>query len=220
MDKHMDKKEILARIRTGILIPVVRTSTAEEALAMCEALADAGITNLEVPLTVPNAIEVIKKLDQRLGDRVVLGAGTVLDAKAAEACRAAGAKFIVSPGLDLETVAYCKSVNLAVFPGALTPTEILTAWKAGADVVKVFPVSSVGGAAYIKNIKAPLPQIELCPTGGVSIETAASYIQAGASVLGVGGDLVDLQALRSGKTSVIGERAARYMEVLGKARGA
>jgi 2-dehydro-3-deoxyphosphogluconate aldolase/(4S)-4-hydroxy-2-oxoglutarate aldolase len=216
----MDKKQTLARIRTGILIPVVRTSTADEALAMCEALADAAITNLEIPLTVPNALEVIEKLDRRLGDRVVLGAGTVLDAQAAQACRAAGAKFIVSPGLDLETVAYCKSVDLPVFPGALTPTEILTAWKAGADMVKVFPVSSVGGASYIKNIKAPLPHIELCPTGGVSIETAAAYIQAGAAVLGVGGDLVDLQALRSGKTSVIAERAARYMEVLGKARGA
>jgi 2-dehydro-3-deoxyphosphogluconate aldolase / (4S)-4-hydroxy-2-oxoglutarate aldolase len=216
----MDKTQTLARIRAGILIPVVRTSTAEEALAMCEALVAAAITNLEIPLTVPNATEVIAELGRRFGDRVVLGAGTVLDAAGAQACIDAGACFIVSPGFDAETVAFCRSAGIAVFPGGLTPTEILTAWKAGADMVKVFPASSVGGAAYIKNIKAPLPQIELVPTGGVSIDTAASFIQAGAAALGVGGDLVDLQALREGRTAVIGERAARYLDVLKKARPA
>jgi 2-dehydro-3-deoxyphosphogluconate aldolase / (4S)-4-hydroxy-2-oxoglutarate aldolase len=214
----MDKTQTLARIRAGILIPVVRTSTAEEALAMCEALVAAAITNLEIPLTVPNATEVIAELGRRFGDRVVLGAGTVLDARGAQACIDAGARFIVSPGFDAETVAFCRAAGIAVFPGGLTPTEILTAWKAGADMVKVFPASSVGGAAYIKNIKAPLPQIELVPTGGVSIDTAASFIQAGAAALGVGGDLVDLQALREGRTAVIGERAARYLDVLKKAR--
>jgi 2-dehydro-3-deoxyphosphogluconate aldolase / (4S)-4-hydroxy-2-oxoglutarate aldolase len=215
----MDKAQIISRIRAGLLIPVVRTSTAEEALAMSEALAAAAITNLEIPLTVPNAVQVIERLSAQLGDRVMVGAGTVLDARAAQACLAAGARFVVSPGLDLETVAFCRSANLAVFPGALTPTEILTAWKAGADMVKVFPVSSVGGASYIKNIKAPLPQIELCPTGGISVDTAAAYLQAGAAVVGVGGDLVDLQALREGKTAVIAERAARYLDVLRRARG-
>jgi 2-dehydro-3-deoxyphosphogluconate aldolase / (4S)-4-hydroxy-2-oxoglutarate aldolase len=214
----MDKTETLARIRSGLLIPVVRTSTAEEALAMCEALVAAAITNLEIPLTVPNATEVIEQVSRRFGDRAIVGAGTVLDARAAQSCIAAGARFVVSPGFDAETVAFCRSAGVAVFPGALTPTEILTAWKAGADMVKVFPASAVGGAAYIKNIKAPLPQIELVPTGGVSIETAASFIQAGAAALGVGGDLVDLKALREGRTAVIAEKAARYLEVLKRAR--
>ncbi len=215
----MDKTQTLARIRAGLLIPVVRTPTADEALAISDALVAAGITVLEITLTVPDATDVIGKLGRRLGDRVVVGAGTVLDARAAQACIDAGARFIVSPGLDVETVAFCRAAGVPVLPGALTPTEIMAAWKAGADMVKVFPVSSVGGASYIKNIKAPLPHIELVPTGGVSVDTAASFIQAGAAALGVGGDLVDLKALREGRTAVIAERTARYLEVLKQARG-
>lgn len=216
----MDKAQTLARIRSGLLIPVVRTSTANEALAMCEVLVAAGITLLEIPLTVLGAVEVIAQLRKRLGDRVVVGAGTVLDAGSAQACFDAGAQFIVSPGFDAETVAFCRSAGVAVFPGALTPTEILTAWKAGADMVKVFPCNSVGGAAYIKFLKTPLPQIELMPTGGVSVENVASFLEAGAAVLGVGADLVDLKALREGRTSAIAERAARYLDVLKQARPA
>jgi 2-dehydro-3-deoxyphosphogluconate aldolase / (4S)-4-hydroxy-2-oxoglutarate aldolase len=214
------KVETLARIRAGVLIPVVRTPSAEDALAMSEALVAAAITNLEIPLTVPHALEVIRKLSQQVGDKVVIGAGTVLDPEAARACIAAGARFIVSPGLDLATVSYCRSAGVAVFPGALTPTEVIAAWKAGADMVKIFPASAVGGAAYIKALKAPLPQVEMVPTGGISIDTAAAFIQAGASALGVGGDLVDLQALREGKGTVIAERVRRYLEVLKQARAA
>ena len=214
----MEKSLVLSRVRAGGLIPVIRTPTAEDALAMSEALQAAAISSLEITLTVPGALEVIRTLARRFGDQLLLGAGTVLDARAAEACVAAGAHFIVSPGLDLETVAFCRKAGVAVFPGALTPTEIITAWKAGADMVKVFPASAVGGASYIKAVKAPLPQIELVPTGGVSVETAAAFIKAGAAALGVGGDLVDLEALRSGRGEVIAERARRYIETVLEAR--
>jgi 2-dehydro-3-deoxyphosphogluconate aldolase / (4S)-4-hydroxy-2-oxoglutarate aldolase len=213
-----DKSETLARIRAVGLIPVLRTPSAEEALAMAEALNAAQIRTLEITLTVPGAVEVIRTVTGRFGDQVVVGAGTVLDVAAAKTCLAAGARFIVSPGLDLETVAFCRAAGVPVFPGALTPTEVIAAWKAGADMVKIFPVSAVGGARYIKLLKAPLPQIEMVPTGGISIDTAAAYLEAGAAALGVGGDLVDLEALREGKSALITERARRYLEVLAQVR--
>ena len=216
----MEKAKVLSRIRECGLIPIVRTPTAADAIALSEVLQAAGLTNLEITLTVPGALDVIRTMNQRFGDKVLIGAGTVLDARSAEACVAAGASFIVSPGLDLDTVAYCKKADIPVFPGSLTPTEIITAWKAGADMVKVFPCSAMGGASYLKAVKAPLPQIEMVPTGGVSMETAADFIKAGAAALGVGGDLVDLEALRSGRGDVIGERARRYIEVVKQARAA
>jgi 2-dehydro-3-deoxyphosphogluconate aldolase / (4S)-4-hydroxy-2-oxoglutarate aldolase len=216
----MDKSQVLSRIRETGLIPIVRTPTAEDALAMATTLQAAGLTNLEITLTIPNGVEVIRTLHQRFGDKLVIGAGTVLDAASAAACIAAGASFIVSPGLDLDTVAHCRKAGVAIFPGSLTPTEIITAWKAGADMVKVFPASAMGGASYIKAIKAPLPQIEMVPTGGVSVETAPAFIKAGAAALGVGGDLVDLEALRSGRGEVIAEKARLYIEVVRKARAA
>jgi 2-dehydro-3-deoxyphosphogluconate aldolase / (4S)-4-hydroxy-2-oxoglutarate aldolase len=212
------KSEVLQRLRAGALLPVIRVPTAEDALAMCEILVAAGITNLEVPLTVPGGVEVIRELCERLGDRVLVGAGTVLDEAAAEACLAAGARFIISPGLDLATVAFCKRAAVAVIPGALTPTEVITAWKAGADIVKIFPASAVGGAAYLRALKAPLPHVEMVPTGGVSVDTAADFIKAGAVALGVGGDLVDLPALREGRGADIGAKARRYIEVVRVAR--
>jgi 2-dehydro-3-deoxyphosphogluconate aldolase/(4S)-4-hydroxy-2-oxoglutarate aldolase len=214
----MDKTQVLARIREGGLIPIIRTPSADEAITMADTLVAANITNLELTMTVPGAVEIIARLVKRFGDRTMVGAGTVLDVKAAEACIAAGATFIVSPGLDLETVAHCRRVGVPVFPGALTPTEIIAAWKGGADMVKVFPCSAVGGAAYIKAVKAPLPQIEMVPTGGVSIDTAPAFIQAGAAALGVGGDLVDLEALRQGRGQVIADRANRYLEAVRQAR--
>jgi 2-dehydro-3-deoxyphosphogluconate aldolase/(4S)-4-hydroxy-2-oxoglutarate aldolase len=215
----MEKAQVISRIRELGLVPVVRTPSADDALAMAEALHAAALSNLEITLTVPGAIEVIAELTARFGADMLIGAGSVLDATAAEACVKAGAKFIVSPGFDLQTVSYCKAAGVAVFPGAVTPTEIITAWRAGADIVKIFPASAVGGAAYLKAVKAPLPQIEMMPTGGVSVETAAAFIQAGAAALGVGGDLVDLKALRSGRTDVIAERARLYIEIVRQARG-
>jgi 2-dehydro-3-deoxyphosphogluconate aldolase/(4S)-4-hydroxy-2-oxoglutarate aldolase len=215
-----DKAQVLARIREGGLIPIIRTPSADEALAMAETLVAADITNLELTMTVPGAVEIIAKLVKRFGDRTLVGAGTVLDVDAAKACIAAGAAFIVSPGLDLPTVAHCRQAGVPIFPGALTPTEIIAAWKGGADMVKVFPCSAVGGASYIKAVKAPLPQIEMVPTGGVSVETAPAFIQAGAAALGVGGDLVDLQALREGRGQVIADKARRYLDVVKQARAA
>jgi 2-dehydro-3-deoxyphosphogluconate aldolase/(4S)-4-hydroxy-2-oxoglutarate aldolase len=215
----MDKAQVLAGIKAGGLVPVIRTPTAEDALAISEALQAASLASLEITLTIPNALEVIRTLSKRFGDKLLVGAGTVLDATAAAACIDAGATFIVSPGLDVETVAYCRKAGVAVLPGALTPTEIIAAWKAGADIVKVFPASAVGGAAYLKAVKGPLPHIEMLPTGGVSVETAASFIKAGACALGVGGDLVDLEALRAGRGEQIAEKARAYIEIVRKARG-
>jgi 2-dehydro-3-deoxyphosphogluconate aldolase/(4S)-4-hydroxy-2-oxoglutarate aldolase len=215
----MEKSQVLARLREGGLVPVIRTPTADDAIAISEALQAVAITSLEVTLTVPNALEVIRTLTRRFGDKLLVGAGTVLDAAAAAACVEAGATFIVSPGLDVDTVAYCRKAGVAVLPGALTPTEIIAAWKAGADIVKIFPASAVGGAAYLKAVKGPLPQVEMLPTGGVSVDTAAAFIKAGAVALGVGGDLVDLEALRSGRGHEIADKARKYIEVVRQARG-
>jgi 2-dehydro-3-deoxyphosphogluconate aldolase/(4S)-4-hydroxy-2-oxoglutarate aldolase len=214
----MNKHQVLDHIRRVGLIPVLRTSTAEDALAIAQVLAQAGVTTLEVPLTVPGAVEVIAELVRRFGNDVVVGAGTVLDEAAAAASVAAGARFIISPSLEITVIQYCHEAKVAVMPGALTPTEIVAASRAGADMVKVFPCSAVGGASYLKAVKAPLPDIEMVPTGGVSLETAAAFIKAGAAALGVGGDLVDIAALRGGRAQVIAERALQYLEIVRKTR--
>jgi 2-dehydro-3-deoxyphosphogluconate aldolase/(4S)-4-hydroxy-2-oxoglutarate aldolase len=161
---------------------------------------------------------VIEQLFARYGDEVLIGAGTVLDAEAAGACIAAGARFIVSPALNEETIAYCRRSGVAVLPGALTPSEVVRAWTLGADAVKVFPAGAVGGPSYLKALKAPLPQIELVPTGGVSLKTAADFIKAGAMALGVGADLVDLGALRAGQDELITERARQFLQIVREAR--
>jgi 2-dehydro-3-deoxyphosphogluconate aldolase/(4S)-4-hydroxy-2-oxoglutarate aldolase len=173
---------------------------------------------LEITMTVPGALPLMEAVIEKYGSQVVLGAGTVLDPETARACILAGAQFIVSPSLNLETIAACRRYSVPIMPGALTPTEVVTAWTAGADIVKVFPCGAVGGASYIKALKAPLPQIELVPTGGVSLKTAADFIKAGAMALGVGADLVDVQAIRDGKAGVITERAREYVRIVKEAR--
>ena len=210
---------VVERIREVGLVPVVRASSADEAFAAVEAIRAGGIPILEITLTVPGAIEIIRELTQRLGDEALIGAGTVLDAETARKCIDAGAKFIVSPALDVPTIQLCRGLNVPVFAGALTPTEILTAWKAGATAVKVFPANAVGGASYLKSVKAPLPQIELLPTGGVNLDTAAELIKAGAFALGVGADLVDLAALRRGDAAAITLKATQYVAIVAAARG-
>lgn len=209
---------VIERIREVGLVPVVRAASADEALAAVEAIRAGGIPILEITLTVPGAVGIIRELTKRLGDQALIGAGTVLDADTAQACIDAGAKFIVSPALDIATIERCRSLVVPVMAGALTPTEILTAWKAGANAVKVFPANSVGGASYLKSIKAPLPQIELLPTGGVNLDTAADFIKAGAFALGVGADLVDLAALRRGDAAAITEKAKQYVAAVAAAR--
>ena len=214
----MNKASVIQQIRETGLIPVVRATSADEATRAIEAIRKGGISVLEITMTVPGAIRVIEQLGQKLGDEAVVGAGTVLDAETARACMLAGAQFIVSPSLDLATIACCRRYGIAVMPGALTPTEVVQAWSAGADFVKVFPAGALGGASYIKSLKAPLPQIELVPTGGVSLKTAADFIKAGASALGVGADLVDVKALREGNDEVITERAREYVQIVRDSR--
>ena len=204
----------MAKIREVGLVPVLRADSEEEALEIAYALEAGGVTVLEVTMTVPGAVDAIRRLANEAGDRILVGAGTVLDPETARACMLAGAQFIVSPSLNVKTIEICRRYSIAVFPGGLTPTEIVTAWEAGADAVKVFPCSAVGGAKYLKAIKAPLPQIELIPTGGVSLATAAEFLEAGAIALGVGGDLVDHKAIRAGKPEVITENARKYLEIV------
>ncbi len=216
----MTKAEVLGRIREVGLLPVLRARSVDEAIALAAAIEAGGVPVLEVTMTVPGAVEVIRRLAADAGDRLLIGAGTVLDADTARECIDTGAQFIVSPALNLKTIEYCNREGVAIFPGALTPTEILTAWQAGADVVKVFPASAVGGAKYLKAIRAPLPQIELVPTGGVSLATAQEFLEAGAFALGVGGELVDAGAIRAGNPEVVTENARKYIAIVKQVRAA
>jgi 2-dehydro-3-deoxyphosphogluconate aldolase/(4S)-4-hydroxy-2-oxoglutarate aldolase len=214
----MNKSDVIQWIKDTGVIPVVRAASADEAMRAIDAIKEGGVSVLEITMTVPGAVRVIEEVSARYGSDVLVGAGTVLDAETARACILAGAQFVVSPALDLNTIACCRSYSIPVMPGALTPTEVLQAWKAGADFVKVFPANALGGASYIKSLKAPLPQVELVPTGGVSLKTAAEFLKAGASALGVGADLVDIKALREGKADQITERARQFAEIVKEAR--
>ena len=213
-----NKAEVLETIRRIGIIPVVRAKSADEAMQAIEAIREGGISILEITMTVPGAVGVIEQVSRRYGDDALVGAGTVLDGETARACILAGARFVVSPALNLETIEVCRRYGVAVMPGALTPTEVVQAWSAGADFVKVFPAGAVGGASYIKSLKAPLPQIELVPTGGVSLKTAADFVKAGASALGVGADLVDVKAIREGQQNLITERAREFVRIVHEAR--
>jgi len=214
----MDKTKIMQHMHELGLVPVLRASSAEEAITIADAIMAGGVNILEVTMTVPGAIRVIEQLANHHGTKLLLGAGTVLDPETARSCILAGAQFIVSPALDLRTIELCRRYSVPIMPGALTPTEIVTAWQAGADVVKVFPCSAVGGAKYLKALQGPLPQIQLIPTGGVSLSTAEEFLAAGAFALGVGGDLVDAKAAREGRTSVITENAQKYLAIVKKFR--
>ncbi len=214
----MSKAEILKQIEDLGLVPVVRASSADEAMQVIEAIRAGGVNVLEITMTVPGAVRVIEKVADKYGSDVLVGAGTVLDPETARACLLAGAQFIVSPALNLDTIAMCHRYSAPIMPGVLTPTEVITAWSAGADIVKVFPCGSVGGASYIKNLKGPFPQVKMIPTGGVSLATAADFIKAGAAALGVGTDLVDVKAIREGKAGVVTERAKQFVQIVQEAR--
>src|SRR2546423_9455289 len=214
----MTKAEVIRQIRDTGVIPVVRANSADEAMRAIDAIREGGISILEITMTVPGAVSVIKEVATRYHNEALVGAGTVLDPETAKDCISAGAQFVVSPSLNLETIAYCRGMDVVVMPGALTPTEVVQAWTAGADFVKVFPAGAVGGANYIKALKAPLPQIELVPTGGVSLTTAGEFIRAGAAAVGVGTDLVDIKAIREGQASLITERAKQFVEIVRQAR--
>ena len=214
----MSKAETIKRIRDTGVIPVVRANTADEAMRAIDAISEGGISVLEITMTVPGALKLIEQVASRYGKDALVGAGTVLDPETATACVSAGAQFVVSPALNVETIACCKRLGVAIMPGALTPTEVVQAWNAGADFVKVFPAGAVGGANYLKALKAPLPHVELVPTGGVTINTAGDFIRAGAAALGVGSDLVDLNAIREGQAALITERAKQFINIVREAR--
>jgi 2-dehydro-3-deoxyphosphogluconate aldolase / (4S)-4-hydroxy-2-oxoglutarate aldolase len=216
----MSRAATLRRIGDIGIIPVVRATSAAEAIAIGDAIVAGGIDALEITMTVPGAVEVMKEAVKRYGERLLIGAGTVLDADQARACISAGGRFVVAPIVDEETIAECRAADIVVVPGALTPTEVVRAWRAGADLVKVFPCSAVGGAAYIKALRAPLPQIPLVPTGGVTLETVAGFFAAGAAAVGVGSDLCNVSAVRSGHAHQISETARAYVRAVQTAREA
>lgn len=214
----MQHAGVVRWIKDIALVPIVRAPNAEMALAAVDALREGGINCVEITMTVEGALRAIETVADRFGDSVLLGAGTILDPETARACILAGAHFLVTPSLNLRTIEMAKRYSRAIFPGGLTPTEILTAWEAGADAVKVFPCSAMGGAKYIKALKAPFPHIELCPTGGVNLETIAEFLQAGSAAVGVGGELVDSKALAARDHQVITERARKFLQAVKSAR--
>ena len=215
---NMNRIEIIKHIETLGLVPVVRASSADEAMKAIEAIKEGGVNVLEITMTVPGAVKVIEAVVDKYGNDIIVGAGTVLDPETARTCMLAGAQFIVSPALNVRTIEICLRYGVPIAPGALTPTEVVTAWQAGADFVKIFPAGSVGGARYIKNLKGPLPQIKIIPTGGVSLTTAADFIKAGAAALGVGTDLVNVKAIREGNAHIVTERAKQFLEIVREAR--
>lgn len=208
----MKKEKVLSFIKNLGIVPVLRADSAAEAVQMAEAIIAGGINCLEVTMTVPDAVSVIETLSQKYGEDVLIGAGTVLDVETAQKCLDAGAKFLVTPCLIPEIVKLCNLREIAVCAGALTPTEVFTAWQTGADVVKVFPASAMGGAGYLKALKSPFPNIEIMPTGGVSLENIAEFLKAGVVAVGVGGELVSTRLLREGKAEEMTRTARKYLE--------
>jgi len=208
--------EIIERVG---LVPVLRAKSIAQAHAVVEAMIAGGVTVVEVTMTVPNAVHLLKELKREHGAKILLGSGTVTTAKEAEDTINAGAEFVVSPSLHPEVVTATKAAGKLSIPGALTPTEVITAHRAGADYVKIFPCSAMGGASYLKSLLAPFPHLKLIPTGGVTLKTAEEFIRAGARALGVGSDLVNLAAIDEGKPEIITEAARAYLEVLAKVRG-
>ncbi|HKN75108.1 MAG TPA: bifunctional 4-hydroxy-2-oxoglutarate aldolase/2-dehydro-3-deoxy-phosphogluconate aldolase [Candidatus Acidoferrum sp.] len=210
----MDKQKVRERIIEIGIVPVVRASSAGEACIAAEAVCQGGIPIVEITMTVPGAVELIRELVRNCGSQVLIGAGTVLNADAARRCIDAGAEFLVSPGLNLATVAFAAREGKLIMSGALTPTEVMAAWEAGADFIKIFPCGQVGGAKYIKALKGPFPQIPFVPTGGVNLNTAAEFLEAGSVALGIGGELVQAEALKANKPEIIAENARKFLTIV------
>jgi len=214
----MTREETKEFLERAALIPVLRAPSMELGHALVDAMMAGGITVIEVTMTVPNAIKLLRELKHRHGKKLLLGSGTVIDAAQAEATIEAGAEFVVSPSLHLDVIAKTKELGKVSIPGALTPTEVITAWRAGADYVKIFPCSAMGGPSYLKALRAPFPDVKLIPTGGVTFQTAVDFLRAGASALGVGADLVNPAAIAEGKPEIITETARAYLEIIKAAR--
>ncbi len=216
----MQSTETVRRIKQLGIVPIVRTNDAESAIRAVEAISEGGIACAEITMTVQGAIKALEKVADVFGDRMILGAGTVLDPETARACMLAGAEFFVTPSLNLRTVEIVKRYSKAMFPGALTPTEIVTAWEAGVDAIKVFPCSALGGAKYIKALKGPFPQIEFVPTGGVNLDTVGEFLAAGCCAVGVGSELVDNKTIAAGQYEILTERARQFLQKIAQARAA
>jgi 2-dehydro-3-deoxyphosphogluconate aldolase/(4S)-4-hydroxy-2-oxoglutarate aldolase len=212
------KEEIVKTISECGLIPVVRTTDAQQALKVADALQKGGAPIIEITMTVPGALSVLEELSRSVSDTVILGAGTVLDGETARMAVLAGAQFIVAPTLDENTIKVCNRYSRPVVPGALTPTEILRAWELGADFVKVFPADAVGGPSYIKSVKAPLPQVALVPTGGVDIYTAPEFIKAGAAAVGAGGALIKKKFLAEENYDGLVQHTKDFLNAIKNAR--
>ena len=214
----MEKREVFERMISEGLVPVVRVSSAQEAIDVADAIKEGGVSSIEITMSVQGAIEVIRELTQKYKDKIIMGAGTVLDPETGRAALLAGAQFIVSPTLNLDLIHLAHRYSAVVIPGTMTPTEILTAWNAGADLVKVFPAAQLGGPEYIKALRGPLPQILLVPTGGVNLQNAGAFIRAGAAALGAGGELVDKKALKEKKFHIITENTRAFLKAIQEAR--
>lgn len=216
----MEKRHIFNRMIEEGLIPVVRVSSAQEAMDVAEALKEGGCSFIEITMSVQGAIDVIKELTQKYKDEIIMGAGTILDPETGRAALLAGAQFIVSPTLNIDLIHLTHRYGAVVIPGAMTPTEILSAWNAGADMVKVFPAALLGGPDYLKALKGPLPQILLVPTGGVNLQNTGAFIKAGATAVGAGGELVDKKAVKEKKFHVITENTRAFLKTIREAREA
>ncbi|MFI4876454.1 MAG: bifunctional 4-hydroxy-2-oxoglutarate aldolase/2-dehydro-3-deoxy-phosphogluconate aldolase [Blastopirellula sp. JB062] len=209
----MSQPSIVEKETASGLVAVLRADRPEAVIDIAEALHAGGVDAIEVTFTVPKAHQVLEAVADRLGGKVILGAGTVLDPETARLAILAGAEFIVSPAIHLETIELCRRYSKAIMPGALTPTEVVTAWQAGADVVKIFP-SDITGPKYLKALHGPLPQVKLMPTGGVNLDTAADFLKAGACALGVGGSLIEKEAVANGDMQRISNLAAQYVQIV------
>src|SRR5579871_4955713 len=214
----MKREAVLSAIVEIGIVPVVRTESEEGSIRAIEAIYRGGIRAAEITMTVPGALRALEKVADEFGDRIVLGAGTVLDPETARVCMLAGAEFLVTPGLSLATIEMAKRYSKVITPGALTPSEVVTAWQAGGDAIKIFPCSAVGGAKYIKALRAPFPQIEMIPTGGVNLETVGDFLRAGACAVAVGAELIDSANIRAGRFEVFEERAKKFLEAIRRAK--
>lgn len=214
----MDKNAVRNRILEIGIVPVVRASSTDEARLAVEAVSEGGIPIVEITMTVPGAVDIIRDLVKSSGSNLLVGAGTVLNPDAAMRCLDAGAQFLVSPGLNVATIELAARERKLMMAGALTPTEVITAWEVGSDFVKIFPCGQVGGAKYIKALKGPLPQVPMIPTGGVNLQTAAEFLEAGAAALGIGGELVHLESLKSKQVHVVIENARKFLAIVKETR--
>jgi|TARA_B100000809_G_scaffold145203_1_gene142805 2-dehydro-3-deoxyphosphogluconate aldolase/(4S)-4-hydroxy-2-oxoglutarate aldolase len=213
----MSRESDLQRVLDGGVVAIIRADSGEQLVGVAEALYEGGIEVIEVTFTVPRVLEIISAIRDSLGEKILLGAGTVLDAESARAAMLAGAEFIVCPTVNLDVIRICRRYDKLVMPGALTPTEVLTAWEAGADIVKVFP-ADVGGPGYLRALHGPLPQVKLLPTGGVDLETLGGFFDAGACAVGLGSSLVEKQAVATGDMARIRELAEAYVAAVAAAR--